>query len=63
MARAADVVGQVFFTRNIDRRHEERRTEEEDSGAWKIVDDVWSSVAHRRCEGSRRAFDAANARN
>ena len=62
MARATDVEGQMFFTRNMDRRHEERRTEV-DSGAWKIADDVWSSVAHRRCEGSRRTFDAANARN
>ena len=62
MARATDVVEQMFFGRNMDRRHGERRAEE-DSGAWKILDDVWCSVAHRRCDGSRRAFDAANARN
>jgi len=62
MARATDVVEQMFFGRNMDRRHGERRAEE-DSGAWKILDDLWCSVAHRRCDGSRRAFDAANARN
>ena len=62
MARATDVEWQTYFTRDMDRRHEERRTEV-DSGAWKIVDVIWCSVAHRRHEGSRRIFDAANARN
>jgi len=37
-----------------ERRFGERRGEE-DNGAWRIFDDVWCKVAHRRHEDSRRS--------
>lgn len=44
--------------KNGDHRSGERRSEE-DSGAWKIFDDLWNSVAYRRHEGSRRGSDSS----
>jgi hypothetical protein len=55
-ARKVKVAEQVFYRMPDDRRFHERR-EEEDSGAWKIVCEIWDKVAYRRHETSRRMDD------
>jgi len=58
MARANIGKFQGNVCKNGDNRFCQRRSEE-DSGAWKIFDDVWNSVACRRHEGSRREIDSS----
>jgi len=54
MIRTMDAYSQGIFRRNEERRYEERRAENEDSGAWKIVCNIWNKVACRRCNASER---------
>lgn len=54
MIRTMDGYAQGIFRRSEERRHEERRAESEDSGAWGIVCDIWNKVAYRRHSESER---------
>jgi len=58
MARMIVGEDKGIFSKNGERRFAERRSDE-DTGAWKIVDEYWSRFAYRRCEGSRRRVDSS----
>lgn len=43
-----------------ERKSGERRAEEEEYGAWKVVCDIWNKVALRRRKELRRRVDSAD---